>query len=182
MKTLHDKRGAQLLVGLLMGIAFGFLLHRGGVTKYEVLVGQLLLQDFTVLKVMLSAVLVGMIGVQVLRDLGLAKLHPKPGSVGATVIGGLIFGAAFGLLGYCPGTALGAAAHGTLDALAGLVGMLVGVGAFAWCYARLKPLLAKGEFGEITLPELLRVSPWVVIIPFVAVLASLLYWFERAGL
>lgn len=178
MKTLHDRRGAQLLLGLLMGIAFGFLLHRGGVTKYEVLIGQLLLEDFTVVKVMLSAVIVGMVGVQVLRDLGLATLHPKSGSPGATITGGLIFGVAFGLLGYCPGTALGAAAHGTLDAFAGLIGMLLGIGLFASLYTRLASILNRRSFGEITLPELLRTSPWAFIIPFAALLVGLLYWLE----
>lgn len=181
MKALHERRGTQLLLGLLMGVAFGFLLHRGGVTKYDVLVGQLLLQDFTVLKVMMAAVIVGMIGVQILRDLGLAKLHPKTGSLGATVIGGLIFGVAFGLLGYCPGTALGAAAHGTIDALVGLFGMLLGVVLFASLYGRLTPLLGKRSFGEVTLPELFGVNAWVVIVPLGVVLVGLLWWLEKVG-
>ena len=101
----------QLTLGLLIGIVFGFLLQKGGVTQYDVIIGQLLLKDFTVLKIMLSAVLVGMIGVHILSSIGLAKLHPKPGSIGTSVLGGLIFGIGFGVLGYCPGTV--AAAVGT---------------------------------------------------------------------
>jgi uncharacterized protein len=52
---------------LTFGIAFGFLLQKGGATKYDVIVGQLLLTDFTVLKIMLSAVLVGMIGIYAMK-------------------------------------------------------------------------------------------------------------------
>jgi uncharacterized protein len=98
LKTLHGRRWFQLLLGLLIGIAFGFLLQKGGVTTYDVIIGQLLLSDFTVVKVMLSAVLVGMLGVHALRSLGLAELHPKSGSFGANAIGGLIFGVGFGIL------------------------------------------------------------------------------------
>ncbi len=53
----------QRLLGLLFGIAFGFLLQKGGVGQYEVLMGALLLRDITVFKIILSAILVGMVGV-----------------------------------------------------------------------------------------------------------------------
>jgi len=91
LKTLHAKENFQLGIGLLVGILFGFLLQKGGVTKYDVIIGQLLLTDFTVVKIMLSAMLTGMVGVHLLQSLGWAELHPKPGSFGSVVIGGLIF-------------------------------------------------------------------------------------------
>jgi len=103
LKAIHEKKTPQLVMGFFVGILFGFLLQKGGATKYDVIIGQLLLADFTVIKIMLSAVITGMIGVHLLRSLGLAKLHPKPGSFGSVVIGGLIFGAGFGILGYCRG-------------------------------------------------------------------------------
>jgi uncharacterized protein len=64
-----------------------------------VLVGQLLLQDFTVAKVMLTAIVVGMAGVFTLHHFGKVNLHLKPTRIGANVIGGLVFGAGFALLG-----------------------------------------------------------------------------------
>lgn len=60
--SLHKDKGLQIVLGLLFGIVFGFLLQKGGVTSYNVIIAQLLLTDFTVMKVMLSAVIVGMIG------------------------------------------------------------------------------------------------------------------------
>jgi len=60
-KTLHTKNNIQLMIGLFIGILFGFLLQKGGVTKYDVIIGQLLLTDFTVVKIMLSAVITGML-------------------------------------------------------------------------------------------------------------------------
>jgi len=61
LKILHENTNLQLSIGLLTGILFGFLLQKGGVTKYDVIIGQLLLTDFTVVKIMLSAVITGML-------------------------------------------------------------------------------------------------------------------------
>lgn len=180
---LHQRRGAQLLLGLLVGVAFGFLLDRGQVTRYEVIVGQLLFQDFTVVKVMLTAIIVGGLGVHGLRSLKLAQLKPKAGSVGSTVIGGLIFGVGFALLGYCPGTAAAAVGHGAMDALVGVGGMVLGAWFFAVRYPRLEErVLQKGSFGELTLPELLHVNAWVVVIPISLALVGLLLLLEQLHL
>jgi uncharacterized membrane protein YedE/YeeE len=184
LKTLHKKKGVQLVLGLLMGIVFGFLLQKGGATKYDVIIGQLLLTDFTVVKIMLSAVVTGMIGVYLLRGLGMAQVHPKPGSLGSTVIGGLIFGIGFGLLGYCPGTMAGAAGQGSLDALfGGIAGMLIGAGIFSGMSSKLeRSILNKGYFGELTLPQLLKKNHWWVIIPVAIGITVLLFGIEKFGL
>jgi len=180
-KDVEDKR--SLIFGLAFGILFGFLLHKGGVTKYDVIVGQLLLTDFTVLKVMLSAVATGMIGVFMMESLGWIQLSIKSGSVGKNVIGALIFGVGFALLGYCPGTIAGAIGNGYLDAMTGgLAGILLGTWIFALMYPKLKEgILKKGDFGDITLPRLLKVNNWVVVIPAVLLILLLLLWIENAG-
>lgn len=117
--TLHNNKRLQLILGLLFGFCFGFLLQKGRVCDYEIIIRQLLLEDFTVLKVMLAAIVTGMVGVYAMRGAGWVTLHKKAGSLGTNIPGPLIFGIGFGLLGYCPGTAVGAVAHGALDALAG---------------------------------------------------------------
>jgi uncharacterized protein len=183
--ALHSRRGAQLGLGLGMGVVFGFLLQKGGVTQYDVIIGQLLLVDFTVVKVMLSAMVAGMIGVHLLRSFGLATLHPKPGSLGMTGLGALIFGVGFGALGYCPGTVVGAVGQGALDALlGGVVGIVIGAALFAALYPRLKGgILNRGWFGDVTWPQLLKVrSPWFVVVPVAAAMVGLLLWIESAGL
>jgi uncharacterized protein len=164
LAALRSKKRFQLAAGLLIGVGFGFLLQRGGVTRYQVVIGQLLLQDFTVVKIMLTAVLTGMIGVHALRAAGMATLSKKPGSVGSTVVGGLIFGVGFALLGYCPGTMIGAVGQGSLDALFGMAGMLVGTGVYAAAFPALsRSIIKKGDFGQVTLPELFKVGTWPVI-------------------
>ncbi|HPJ30127.1 MAG TPA: YeeE/YedE thiosulfate transporter family protein [Methanothrix sp.] len=184
LESFRKNDRLQLIIGLFIGIIFGFLLQKGGVTRYEVIVGQLLLADFTVLKVMASAVITGMIGVHLLRSLRLVKLHPKPGSVGSSALGGLIFGVGFALLGYCPGTIAGAVGQGSVDALlGGFCGVLLGAGIFAELYPRLEEkVLRRGEFGDKTIPEILGVSSWLVVIPAALIMIGLLLWIEELGL
>jgi hypothetical protein len=175
---------SSLAWGFLFGIIFGFLLQKGGVTKYDVILGQLLLEDFTVIKIMLSAVVTGMLGIHLMKSLGWIELKPKAGSWGKNAIGGLIFGLGFALLGYCPGTIAGAIGNGYLDALVGgLTGILLGSGFFAAAYPKLRNgILRKGDFGDLTLPQLLKINNWIVIAPLSGLLILLLYLMERAGL
>jgi uncharacterized membrane protein YedE/YeeE len=172
-----------LIYGLVTGIFFGFFLQKGRVLRYDKQLGALRLLDMTIVKFMLSTVLVGMVGVYILKDLGLVKLSVKPTNLGANVIGGLIFGAGWGLLGYCPGTSAGALGEGRWDAIWGIVGMLVGAAMFAEVYPALKTnILTWGNFGEITLPQLLGLSHWVIVPAFVVGALVLFWWFEKKGL
>ena len=184
LESMRSNRSLQLLIGLLIGAGFGFLLQKGGLTSYNVIVGQLLFTDFTVLKTMLTAMITGMIGVHLLKSRGIINFHPKPGSFGSTVIGGLIFGVGFALLGYCPGTVVGAAAQGSLDApFGGIVGGTIGAGIFATLYPRLERcFLKKGYFGELTLPQMLKVGEWTIIIPLSMLIVLLFVILEKAGL
>ncbi len=184
IKELHARKGLQLWLGFFFGIIFGFLLQKGGVTRYDVIIGQLLLSDFTVVKVMLSAVITGMLGVRFLNSLGFASLHPKPGTLGMNVIGGLIFGVGFGILGYCPGTIAGAVGNGFLDALfGGFAGVLLGAAAFAELYPKLEgDVLKKMDYRDVTLPELLNISPWAAVFLAAFLLGGVLLGLEWLGL
>ena len=180
---MRGKR-TQLAWGFLFGIIFGFLLQKGGVTKYDIIIGQLLLTDFTVLKIMLTAVITGMIGIHFMQGRKWIDLQVKPGSLGMNVIGGLIFGFGFALLGYCPGTIAGAVGNGYLDATAaGLTGIILGSGIYAAVYPKLKTnVLEWGNYGDLTLPRLFKTKTWIVIAPLAAILIIFMYFLERAGL
>jgi len=181
-EQLRSSRMAQRVLGLLTGIAFGFLLQKGGVTDYGVIIGQLLLTDFTVVQVMLSAVLVGMIGVYAMKGAGLVRLHARLGSFGATVVGGLIFGAGFAILGYCPGTAAGAVGTGALDAAIGMGGIALGAGIFARLYPDLdKKILNRGTFPAETIPELVGIRPGIVVIGVAILIIGILYLLTVLG-
>jgi len=181
LAALHRNAKAQAVIGLFVGIVFGFLLQKSGVTSYDVVIGQLLLTDFTVLKMMLSAVIVGMIGFHLLKSVGLARLHAVTGSIGSNLVGGLVFGVGFALLGYCPGTVAGGAGQGALDAVfGGISGMLIGSALFAAWYPLLHVrILQKGKFPATTLPQLLVVNEWVVVVPVIVLSGAVLWLLEH---
>lgn len=173
----------ELAYGLITGVLFGFLLQKGRVLRYDRQLGALRLLDMTIVKFMLSSVLVAMVGVYLLKDLGLVKLSIKPTILGSNIIGGLIFGVGWGLFGYCPGTAVGALGEGRWDTLWGLLGMLAGAGIYAEMYPAMKAtVLTWGNFGKITLPDLLGLNHWIVIAAFVIGGVLLFRWFEKKEL
>lgn len=174
------ENGRLLLGAVLFGLAFGFLLQKGGVGKYHILIGQLLLQDFTVVKVMLTAILVGMVGIFTLHRFGKVNLHIKPTRIGPNIIGGLVFGAGFALIGYCPGTVAAALGQGNYDGLFAMAGLILG----SYLYAEFsKPLKASvetwGEKGKLMLPEALRIPRPVFIPLFACFLLGVLFALER---
>lgn len=161
----------QLVLGLLFGVVFGFLLQKGGVAKYEVLMGQFLLTDFTVIKVMLTAIIVGMLGIFSLRALGMVELHVKPTRYAANIAGGLLFGIGLGLLGYCPGTGIVALGQGNYDAIAGILGLLAGSYFYAETSGYLGSTIEKiGNRDGIMLPDLLGMRLAVFLALFVPLL------------
>lgn len=169
--------------GLITGIVFGFLLQKGRVLRYDFQIGALRLLDMKILKFFFSAILVGMVGVQILYMYGLARPMILPTNIGANIIGGLTFGLGWAIVGYCPGTSVGALGEGRTDAFWGILGMLAGAGLFAKAYPMLRDTVMQwGREGSITLPQILGVNEWVVIVPFVAIGISLFVWLEKKGI
>jgi len=173
----------ELVYGLVTGIIFGFLMQKARVIRYDKQLGALRFIDMTIVKFMLSTVLVAMVGVYLLKDLGIAKLSIKPTILGGNIIGGLIFGLGWGLLGYCPGTSLGALGEGRWDSIWGILGMLTGAALFAEAFPALKNTVLKwGVYGKITIPEVLGINHWIVIVIFVISGVALFWWFEKKKL
>lgn len=164
-----------LVIAVMFGAVFGFLLHRGRVADYDTIIGQFLLKDFTVLKIMLTAIIVGGVGVFALVQLGYAQFHIKPADMLAISLGAALFGVGMVLYGYCPGTALAAIGGGSLHALVGAAGMLLGGIAYAlsfdWVKANILPV---GAMGKVQLPALLGVSA-PVIFAILAVMALVFF-------
>jgi uncharacterized membrane protein YedE/YeeE len=166
--------GTSLLwAGLLFGVVFGFLLQRSGVTDYDVIVKQFLFRDFTVLKVMLAAIVVGGVGVFILHGEELANFHIKPATMLAVILGAVLFGIGMVIYGYCPGTGVAAIGAGKLDALAGFVGMLVGGVLYAftydWVAAKILPI---ADLGKVRLPDIVGLPEWLCYFALVAMAAG----------
>jgi len=165
---------------MVFGVFFGFLLQKGGVAKYNILVGQLLLHDFTVVKVMLTAILVAMLGLYFLHINGKVKFHIKPTKTASNILGGLIFGVGFALAGYCPGTGAAALGQGDLLAIVFMLGLVGG----SYIFAELSGFTKKtidtwGDKGKLTLPAVLGVGTKKFVIVFATILSILLFFLSR---
>ncbi|PSJ16510.1 YeeE/YedE thiosulfate transporter family protein [Nitrosomonas supralitoralis] len=176
----NPQNTTQLILGLFFGIIFGYLIQKGGVANYDVLMGALFLTDFTVMKIILSAILTGMIGIFTMHRLGLVELHIKPTRYAANIIGGLVFGIGFGLLGYCPGTGAAAVGQGNYDAIAGVLGLLAGSYFYAEMSGYINTTIMKwGDRGKLIFPDVMGVSRKAFIVYFAIFLTISLYLLER---
>ena len=162
-----------------MGIVFGVLLHRGGVANYNVIVNQFRFKDFTVLKIMFTAIIVGGIGVLLLKDAGHAQYHIKPANMLGVTLGAALFGVGMVLYGYCPGTGVAAMATGSLHALVGFVGMLVGGGLYALSFTWIEAnILNVAALGKVRLPEITGVPDWGWFVILGAIAAGIFWLLE----
>ena len=159
-----------------MGILFGLLLHRGGVANYNVIVNQFRFKDFTVLKIMFTAIIVGGLGVLVLKGMGHAQYHIKPANMLGVVLGAALFGVGMVLYGYCPGTGVAAMATGSLHALVGFGGMLIGgvfyALSFTWVEANIQKVAA---LGKVRLPDVTGVPDWGWF-GILIIIAAVIFW------
>jgi|LSQX01.1.fsa_nt_gb uncharacterized membrane protein YedE/YeeE len=183
LKGIANAVDLQLRFGLVTGMVFGVLLQRAQVIRYDKQLAALRFKDFTILKFMMSAIIVGMIGTYFLYDQGLVKLSIKPTILGGTITGGVLFGVGWALLGYCPGTSVGALGEGRTDALWGILGAVAGAALYAEMYPYLQDTLLKmHDYGKITLPQLLGVNHWIVIAGVSVVFLLSFVLMEKKGL
>lgn len=178
--TLGDGTPTALALAVGLGIAFGWALERAGLGSARVIAGQFYGRDFTVFKVMFSALLTAMLGVFWLGRLDVldvSRLDLPPTAAWAQLVGGLVFGVGFLLAGLCPGTSCVAAASGRLDGVLVVAGMFAGVLAAGLGFERLTPLY--GEARALTLPDLLRLPYGVVVALVVAIALAAFAGAER---
>jgi uncharacterized membrane protein YedE/YeeE len=143
-----------LALGLVLGAAFGALLKLSGASSHTKIVNALRLQDLTIMKLILMAIGVGLMGVHLLDLFGLANMKVKELYLLGLILAGVIFGVGFALTGYCPGTALAACAEGKPDAWVTVIGGLCGVLVFAFMFPEVEEsLLTVGRYGPVTIPD-----------------------------
>ncbi|NTV88244.1 MAG: YeeE/YedE family protein [Burkholderiaceae bacterium] len=186
MFPLHSN---GMISGLVCGILFGFILENAGFGSPQKLTAQFKLTDWSVFKVMFTAIVVAALGLWLLRVAGLLKpdsVAVPQALVMASAVGGVLLGAGFAIGGYCPGTSLAGLASGRLDALVFMVGLLVGTTAFVGLYGpAIGTMMAMGAIidGD-TFTDAYGIAEPVVLAVLVVFLVAVYYlggWFERRG-
>ena len=175
-----------ILSGLILGIAFGFVLERAGFGNPNKLTGQFRLTDWSVFKVMFTAIVFAAVGLMVLEKVGLVdagSLFVPPAFLGAAALGGALVGAGFAIGGYCPGTSVVGLMSGRIDAAIFLIGLLLGTVIFAGIYPSIEALTSLGEYAKAdSLPDALGTSDMVINVGMV-IAAVVIYvlgsWMEK---
>lgn len=173
----------ELITGLITGIVFGFLLQKAKVTNPKVIKRQLILKDFTVMKVILTAIATGSIALYAIKAItGNTELIISTTTLKAALIGGGVFGTGMAMLGLCPGTCVGALADKNKAAMLGFLGMILGAMVYKWSYVwvtqHLKPSC---EINKTTLAQYLNISPWLIIISLGLVVLGMMYFDRKKG-
>ena len=145
----------QIVLAILIGAAFGFVLDRIGATNPNVITGMLTLRRLRLMKTILLAIGTGsilMFGGQMLGLVEVGHMSVKAAYIGV-FIGGLLLGAGWAASGFCPGTGVCAAATGRKDALFFIAGGLLGAAAYMATYPMWKAsgLLDDVAGGKVTL-------------------------------
>jgi rhodanese-related sulfurtransferase len=178
---LADGRQTGLVVALVIGFAFGFVLERAGFGRSTKLAAQFYLRDMTVFKVMFSAIVTAMLGLVIASSLGFASLREISGGIASwtyywpMLAAGLLLGVGFIISGYCPGTSVVAAGSGNVDGIVTVGGVVAGT--FLYSELMRIPSFAafhtSGEAGALYLYDLLGIAPQLLAaIVAVAALAA----------
>jgi len=165
-------QGFSLIVALIVGIAFGWVLERSGMGSARKLMGQFYLTDLTVFKVMFSAIITAMLGIFWLGWIGfldIARIYVPETYVLPQLVGGLIFGVGFATAGLCPGTSCVSAVTGRGDGVAAVLGMLTGVLVAGIFFGVLEPFYLSTPHGTFTLPALIRAPYGAVVFVIVTI-------------
>lgn len=168
-----------ILIGLAMGAVFGLALEKSRVFEPGIIIGQMRLRNFLMLKIFLTAVTTGLVVLAVLHGFGFVKLSPKAMLVGAGLIGGGLLGVGIALAGACPGTVAAQVGAGYADARLTLAGGLLGAVAFTYLEPALNPILLSGGPGKLTLASVTGVPFWIMALGLAVVLVVVLVALER---
>lgn len=176
----------SILSGLALGAAFGFVLERAGFGSPCKLTAQFRLTDWSVLKVMFTAIVFAAVGLMIVEGMGwiaAEDLFVPPAFLGAAALGGALVGAGFAIGGYCPGTSVVGFVSGRIDAAIFLFGLLLGTGLFASLYPGVEFLTSLGEYVQAdTLPAAFKTSDVVVNLIMVAAAVGIFIfgsWMEQ---
>jgi hypothetical protein len=163
-----EHREVGLVIAVLIGFGFGFVLERAGFGRAPKLAAQFYFRDMTVFKVMFTAIVTAMLGVLLLSGLGLTDLRVIASTavswtyIWPMLVGGFLLGVGFIISGYCPGTSLVAAASGHVDGAMTVAGVVVGSVLYGEFFPLIKSFHESGNLGTLLLPDLLGLPPQVV--------------------
>ena len=163
------------VIALLIGIAFGFILEASGFSSSRKLAGVFYGYDFVVIRVFMTATMVGMVGLIYFSYLGwidLGKIFILPTYMTSIIVGGIIMGLGFVMGGYCPGTSFTGVAIGKLDAVFFTIGLYLGIFIFSMIFPWVEKIYYGGDLGQVLVMDTFGISRG--LFTFLFVIATLM--------
>ncbi len=171
----------ELLIALVIGLAFGYVLESAGFSSSRKLVGNFYGYDFVVWRVFFTAAITAMIGLMYFSYLDwidLSLIYVNQTFIGSAIAGGVIMGLGFIIGGFCPGTSACAAAIGKIDAIVFLVGVFIGIFLFGLSFPLIEDFFKSGAMGSVFVYDFLGISAGMFV--FILVLFAIVSFYFTA--
>jgi uncharacterized protein len=159
---------AKVVLGLGIGLIFGYVLQRGRFCMYTAFRDILLIRDLTLFKAYLAALAIQAVLVHLASDLGLLSFSTPSFFWLGAVIGGFIFGLGMTLAGGCSSSSYYRIGEGMVGSFVVVIMFIVAAAATSGGF--LSPFAlglrsVRLDMGEnsATLPHLLGVSSWLFL-------------------
>ncbi len=181
-RTMSITSHENLLYGLLIGIAFGFIFERAGFGRSIHIASVFYLRNLRVPKMMITAILTASSLLIISIYSGLLdydQLFIPNTYLWAYVVGGVLFGVGMVMSGWCPGTAIVGFATGKLDAAVFLLGLMVGMYFYFDYYDLIKEFANSTNVGRYTIQEALGVSVYTAYLITVALAIGLMLFMRK---
>lgn len=168
----------DLLIALLIGIAFGYILEASGFSSSRKIAGVFYGYDFTVLRVFMTATVVAMLGLvyfNYMAWIDLDMIFVLPTYKSSMLVGGILMAFGFVMGGYCPGTSFTGLVIGKTDALVFLGGIVLGIFIFSSIFPLIEDIYYGGDIGAATIQETLGISRG--LFAFLLVIVTIIVFF-----
>ena len=165
---------------VLFGFLFGAILMYAKLNRFNTISGLAILEDLAVVKTIVLAIGIGVILLSIEISLGYASYHIKPFMLGGILLGGLIFGIGMAILGYCPGTLAISMGEGSIDALLGIIGGLLGGLVYTLTLPSMQSMLGP-DLGAISLNTLVtsKTMFYFLIFSIGALFIYISFWLNK---
>jgi rhodanese-related sulfurtransferase len=178
MGPIYPEPNFNLMLAMVIGFFFGYLLENAGFSSSKKLVGVFYGYDFTVWRVFFTAAITGMVGILALGHFGLLNLdaiYINPLYLWSVIVGGIVMGFGFIIGGYCPGTSIASTMIGKMDALFVVLGVGFGIFLFIVGYPWFEGLHKGSYLGTPQLFDTLNISMGLFTF-IIIIFAFFTYW------
>ncbi|NTV13418.1 MAG: YeeE/YedE family protein [Desulfobulbaceae bacterium] len=173
------------LVGLVFGTTAGFVMHRSDYCIAGMFRDFFLFRQTFLLRALALQLLLTLVLFEAAREAGLLPLYPfpllAPPSL-ANLIGGLLFGVGMVLAGGCVVGTLYKLGSGSVLSLFAFIGLIFGSGLYAEIHPWWTTVIRQTTFlaPNRTIPQLLGLSPIILVLAVVAASLPIFYtWYRK---